>query len=57
MSMNWVDATKDGDALEDQSDNMFLRDETGFAIYVSGYYTLQELLTKVREVSDANRFY
>ena len=55
--MNWAEATNGAQACEDQGDNLFTRDESGFAIYVSGYYTLEELETKVREVRDANRFY
>jgi hypothetical protein len=56
--MNFWQATaqpEDKATFEDQADQDYICEDAGFAIYVSGHYSVEELEQKLRQLKEANR--
>lgn len=56
MTFDQLSGTE-GQSYEDQDGTDYIRDHGGFAIQCSGHYTVKELLDKVAQLTEANRFY
>lgn len=50
-------AGPDAEANVDQDGQDYVRDQGQYAIECNGHYTLEELLQKVEQLKDANRFW
>lgn len=56
--MTFSEATgHEGPTYEDQGDTDYIRDDGGFAVYVSGHYTVAELEMRLAQLREANRYY
>lgn len=55
--MTFEQLSNGAEPFEDHDGQDYINDETGFAIYLSGHYTREELEAKLAQLKDANRFW